>query len=178
MTQAASALGPTRRVPRWLLVALFASLAVNLVVVGLVAGALWRFRPLGWPGAAPNLLGYASLLPPERRKELWDQTAAERSRMRPLRREVRMAREATIRALTAQPYDRQLFLNAQQHQVEAEAQARRAVQELYLKIADGLTPEERHAFAHWRERHRPPGHNLLDVPEHRGKGAESDAAQR
>ena len=32
----------TRRVPRWLLVALLASLALNLVIVGSVAGAMWR----------------------------------------------------------------------------------------------------------------------------------------
>ena len=52
MTQAAAAPGPTRRVPRWLLVALFSSLAINLVFVGVVAGALWRFRHPGWPGGA------------------------------------------------------------------------------------------------------------------------------
>ena len=39
---------PTWRAPRWLLAALFASLALNLVVVGLVAGAVWRFRPPAW----------------------------------------------------------------------------------------------------------------------------------
>ena len=38
-----------RRAPRWLLVVLFTSLAVNLVIVGSVAGAVWRHRgPPGW----------------------------------------------------------------------------------------------------------------------------------
>ena len=35
---------PLRHAPRWLLGALFTSLAVNLIVIGLVAGALWRFH--------------------------------------------------------------------------------------------------------------------------------------
>ena len=48
-----------RRAPRWLLVVLFASLAVNLVIVGSVAGAVWRHRgPPAWAGVViPNLLG-------------------------------------------------------------------------------------------------------------------------
>jgi uncharacterized membrane protein len=176
MTEAATALTPTRRLPRWLLAALFASIAVNLVFVGLVAGALWRFRP-AWPGAAPTLINFTSLLPSDRRKQLWDQTAEERARMRPLRREVRAARDATVRALAAEPYDREQFLAAQQHQTETEAQARRTVQELNLKIADSLTPEERHAFARWRE-HHVPGRNRPEVPEPYGKGKGNDAAQR
>ena len=160
---------PARRVPRWTLVALIVSLALNLVVVGSVAGAVWRFR--GPPHAAassliPNLLGYASTLPTQRRKELWDRTAAERRHIRPFRREVRAAREETVKALVAEPFDRQLFIAAQSRQAEAEGRARQAVQDLYVKIADALTPEERRAFPRWREHRRHPGHNPLDEPDH------------
>ena len=45
MTDAAT--GKTRTLrgtPRWMLALLFASLAVNLVVVGSVAGVMWRHR--------------------------------------------------------------------------------------------------------------------------------------
>ena len=61
MTDAGNAnAGAVRRTPRWMLVALFVSLALNLIVVGSVAGAVWRFRtpppsclvktrPLAWP---------------------------------------------------------------------------------------------------------------------------------
>ena len=98
-----------RRVPRWLLVALLASLALNLVIVGSVAGAMWRFRkPPPWASAVtPNLLGYASTLPAPRRKQLWDTTAEERRHIRPFRREVRTAREETVKALIAEPFDKQ-----------------------------------------------------------------------
>lgn len=158
---------PVRRAPRLLLVALFASLALNLVIVGSVAGAMWRFRkPPPWAGAVtPNLLGYASTLSPDRRKQLWDLTVEERSHIRPFRREVRAARDETIKALAAEPFDQVAFKVAQQRQAEAESRARQAVQDLYVKIAGGLTPEERRAFPRWREHRRPPGHNLLDEPD-------------
>ena len=60
---------------------------------------------------------------------------------------------------------------AQARQAEAENRARQAVQDLYVKIADSLTPEERHAFPRWREHRRPPGHNLLDEPDRRRRSA-------
>src|SRR5204863_208381 len=96
MTDAGNAnAGAKRGTPRWVLVALFVSLALNLIVVGSVAGAVWRFRaPPVWATAVtPNLLGYASTLPPERRKHIWDQTVEERRHIRPFRRDVRAAPE-------------------------------------------------------------------------------------
>jgi len=157
-----------RRAPRWLLMVLFASLAVNLVIVGSVAGAVWRHRaPPVWTGVViPNLLGYASTFPAERRKQIWELTHDERDRMRPFRRTVRAAREETIKALVAEPFDRQQFLAAQGKLSEAENHARAAVQDLYAKIAESLTPEERQAYAHWRDRRRAPIRNLLDEPDH------------
>ena len=160
--------GTMRRTPRWVLVALFVSLALNLIVVGSVGGAVWRFRaPPVWATAVtPNLLGYASTLPLERRKHIWDQTVEERRHIRPFRREVRAAREETIKALVSEPFDRAKFLAAQGRQAEAENRARAAVQDLFVKVADSLTPQERHAFPLWREQRRPPVRNLLDEPDH------------
>src|SRR5256885_16924863 len=92
--------GAKRGTPRWVLMALFVSLALNLIVVGSVAGAMWRFRaPPVWATAVtPNLLGYASTLPPERRKHIWDQTVEERRHIRPFRRGGGARREGPIRA--------------------------------------------------------------------------------
>jgi uncharacterized membrane protein len=164
-------LEPKRRAPRWMLAALLVSLALNLIIVGSVAGAVWRFRtPPTWASAVtPNLLGYASTLPNERRKQLWDQTAEERGHIRPFRREVRAARGETIKALIAEPFDKQHFITAQARQAEAENRARQAVQDLYIKIADSLTPEERRAFPRWREHRRHPTHNLLDEPDQQAR---------
>jgi uncharacterized membrane protein len=158
---------PTRRMPRWMLVALITSLALNLVIVGSVAGAVWRFRkPPAWAGViTPNLLGYASTLPRERYKQLLDATADERRHLRPLRREVRAAREQTIKILVAEPFDREHFVAAQSRQAEAENRAREAVRSLYAKLAVVLTPEERRAFPGWRAHRRHPSQNLLDEPD-------------
>jgi uncharacterized membrane protein len=156
-----------RRAPRWMLLLLIGSLAVNFLIIGLTAGAMWRFRgPPPLAGVTPNLLGYASTLPSDRRKALWDLTEDERQSLRPFRREVRAAREETIQALVSEPFDRQRFMAAQGRQGDAEHRAREAVQSLFAKIASGLTPEERNAFPRWREHRRPPGQNLLDEPEH------------
>jgi uncharacterized membrane protein len=150
-----------------MLVALLVSLALNLTILGAVAGAMWRFhRPPAWAGAiTPNLLGYASTLPRERRKQLWDATAEERRHLRPFRRDVRTAREETIKALAADPFDRQRFVAAQTRQAEAENEARAAVRSLYAKLAEVLTAEERRAFPRWREDRRHPTQNLLDEPD-------------
>ncbi len=158
---------PARPNSRWLVVALLTSLALNLLIVGWVAGAIWRFhRPPAWTRViTPNLLGYASTLPRERRKQLWDATAEERRHLRPLRREVRAAREATIKILSVEPFDREHFLAAQTRQAAAEDRAHEAVRSLYAKLADVLTPEERRAFPGWRAHRRHPSQNLLDEPD-------------
>ena len=131
------------------------------------AGAVWRAHapPPGALAIIPNLLGYASTLSPQRRTELWDRTAEERGHIRPFRREVRAAREETVKALVAEPFEREKFIAAQARQAEAENRARDAAQELYVKIADFLTPEERRGYPRWREHRRPPSHNLLDEPD-------------
>ena len=167
MTDAADAkVGSMRRTPRWVLALLFGSLALNLVVVGSVVGAVFKGPPPWASVVVPNLLGYASTFPAERRKQIWEQTVEERRLMRPFRREVRAAREETIKALLAEPFAKQRFLEAQMRQAETENRARAAAQDLFAKVAETLTPEERRAFPRWREHRRPPGHNLLDEPEH------------
>lgn len=170
MSEVAMAVGQVyRKAPRWMIVVLIASLGANFIFIGLAAGFMWRFRgPPLMADITPNLLGYASTLPADRRTALWDQTEAERLQLRPFRREVRSAREDTIKALMAEPFDRERFLASQVRQGDAEHRARASVQNLYAKIASGLTLEERRAFARWREHRRPPGQNLLDEPDQTG----------
>jgi uncharacterized membrane protein len=162
------------RAPRWMVVLLVSSLALNLLVLGLVGTLMWRVRiPPPWEHAvARNLLGYASTLPAERRKELWELSAKERQHVRPFRREVRAARDETAKALSAEPFDRQQFLAAQARQADAEQRARDAVRSLYVTIAEAMTAEERRGFQHWRANRRPAVYNVLDEeqkPEEEGK---------
>jgi uncharacterized membrane protein len=159
------------RAPRWMVVLLVSSLALNLLVLGLVGTLMWRVRvPPPWEHVvARNLLGYASTLPAERRKELWDLSAKERQHVRPFRREVRAARDETAKALSAEPFDRQQFLAAQARQADAEQRAREAVRSLYVTIAEAMTAEERRGFQHWRANRRPAVHNVLDEEQKPGE---------
>lgn len=171
MTAAAASV--ERRAPRWMVVALFVSLALNLIVIGAVASFVWRHRlefaagpP---PHLAPNLLGYTSTLPAERRKDLWSQTEEERRTVRPLRRTLREARDESLKALTAEPFDQERYLVAQSRLLAADQKAREAVYRLYGQIAVNLTAEERRGFLRWREKRRP-WQNLLDEPDKQANG--------
>jgi uncharacterized membrane protein len=151
-----------------MVVALLASLAVNLAIIGATATALWRHRQqlqtAGAPHLLPNILSYASTLSPERRKELWTRTEEERRLVRPLRRELREAREESLKMLVAEPFDNQRYQEAQARLLTADQKAREAVYKLYGEIAAGLTSDERHGFLRWREKRRPM-QNLLDEPD-------------
>jgi hypothetical protein len=154
---------------RWVMPVLVGSLALNLIVLGAAASLLWRGHFEG-PGAplgrrvVPSVLGYAVTLPPERVKELEQQTKEEWERVRPLRRALVEARDASNKALAAEPFDRARFLAAQAHLVETDRASREAAFKLHSAIAMHLTPEERRGFLRWREQQRLP-QNPLDVPE-------------
>src|SRR3974377_1472121 len=114
MTQGIAGTGDrSNRVPRWIMAFLIVSLAINFIFIGSVAGAIWALR--GPPRAAPNpgLLSYIPTLPAERRKLLWEAASTERMNLRPLRHDARLAREATLMALVADPFDKQAALAAQ-----------------------------------------------------------------
>ncbi len=159
---------------RWLVTVLVVSLAVNMMLIGTAGGYLLRnssdlagttVSPL-----APNLLGYASSLPENRRKALWTVTEDERAGVRPLRRALRDAREEFLKALVAEPFDVARFSAAQDHLLEADRKAREAVHKLYAEIATNLTPAERRGYVPWRDGQRL-RKNLLDEPDGRSGGA-------
>ena len=96
--------------PRWMVIALFASLALNLVIAGATVGFVWRHSGAVSDAQVahlpPNLLSYASTLPAARQKELSARTEEQRQNVRPLRRQLREAREEAVTALVAEPFDR------------------------------------------------------------------------
>lgn len=148
---------PRRRAPRWMVALLVASLALNLLVVGAVAGSFWAFRHGGfWAGGgfAGSMLGYVSTLPTERRREIWRQAGDERRSLRAYRHAVREARTEAIRAIGAEPFDRERFRAAMRRVHEAETQARAGAEPLFTAIPALMTPAERQGFLRWREHHR------------------------
>ena len=148
--------------------ALFASLALNLIVVGATGGFVWRhsgaLKSAGAPYVSRSLLSYASTLPPERLKELSDRIVEQRQQVRPLRRHLREVREEAVQALVAEPFDRDRFRAIQARLLVADQKAREAVYQLYAEMAANMTPQERRGYAEWREKRRRI-RNPLDEPE-------------
>jgi uncharacterized membrane protein len=166
MTAVATGLHNGGRATRWLMPVLVGSLALNLIVIGAAGSLLWRGHfeapepPLG-RRVVPSVVGYAVTLPPERVKELQQLTKEEWEKVRPLRRALMEAREASNKALTAEPFERAQFLAAQVQLAEADRASREAAFKLHNAIATYLTPEERRGFLRWRELQRLP-QNPLD----------------
>lgn len=140
---------------RRLKIALLASLAINLLIVGAVAAALVGARhgvgPLGGPLiGSPNLLGFLRTLPHDRRDDIWRATTAERSSLSPARKDMRKARDDMHRALTTEPFDKDRFTAALKTYDDTEAHMRQSARGLVSAVADHLTAEERRAYVQWQ----------------------------
>jgi uncharacterized membrane protein len=141
------------RLRRWLKPALIASLALNALFLGTVISAFVRHGgPLMAASAqSPGNLGaYVATLPTERGKALWLRAGDRRRIMMPLRQEVRRARREALALLTAEPFDKDRFTEAQTRLVEAEHRQRLAQRDMLAELASGLTVEERRAYIRWR----------------------------
>ena len=148
---------PVRNVRRWMWIALIASLAVNLFVVGVVARSVWPFRYAvaggGGGGLAGNLAAYMGTLPESRRKELRAAMGQARPHqlLRPFRVELRWARQEAAAAFKAEPFNRDVFLAAEGRVQAAEARLRDAIVKLSADMAGRLTADERAGFLKWRD---------------------------
>jgi uncharacterized membrane protein len=153
--------------PRWMTAALFASLALNLVVVGAAAGFMWRHGGRVAEAQAPmpsNVLSFVNTLPAARQKELVARTEEQRQNVRPLRRQLRELREEAVQAMLAEPFDKDRFNAVQARLLSADQKAREAVHQLYAEIAASMTAQERRAFVDWRHKRRQM-RNPLDEPD-------------
>jgi len=154
MTDRAPETGPAAaRQPRWVKLALVASVALNLLILGTIGGSIWASRhgpQLAARGSGPHLLGFTRTLPDERRFEIWKVTRSDLRALRPMRKEVRRARARARAALVAEPFDQQKFADAQARVFEAEIALRREAQQLFVTIAAALTSQERAAFTKWQ----------------------------
>lgn len=140
-----------RRWPRWKGILLVVSLAVNLLIAGLVATAAIRHRFAPPPGLGQaTVVAFARTLPEPRRQEIWQAARGERSALRPFRRELRLARDEVRKALLAEPFDAERFKNAHHSLLVAEDSARKAAHALYEAVALRMTAEERRSFVQWQ----------------------------
>ncbi|MGE0764920.1 MAG: periplasmic heavy metal sensor [Hyphomicrobiaceae bacterium] len=169
------------RWPRWKGVLLVASLAVNLLIFGIVSAAGIKH---GW-GPPPSvqqatLLRFARGLPAERKKQVWDVIRPQIRAIRPFWRELREARAVARAALTAEPFDVQRFRTAHARMLEAELNVRKAIYPLYDNVGTLLTPEERREYARWQSEHERPWRNRhhRTSGDRQGDDADDDPPQK
>ena len=147
-----------KRAPRWMWVTLISSLAINLLVVGIVGGAILKWRHGGhWGGHGfGGPMGkYISTLPDERRSEIRQTIRAQFMKLRPQWKEVRRARNKVSESLKVEPFDRSRFEAALNDLRRAEFTAREAMTPVLSELATKLSPKERQEFLkHQTRRHK------------------------
>jgi uncharacterized membrane protein len=140
--------------PRWLAGAFIVSLALNLLILGIVGGAAWRWRTYGPP--SPDMMGgfaaFASHLPAERRRDLAPVLEPQRAEIKRLRMSMREARDAANRVMTVEPFDPVAFAAAHSRVLDVQIALRRAEQTALVTAISKLTAEERRSLQIWRER--------------------------
>lgn len=129
---------------------LYASLALNLVVIGGAASALWRHRHHGPDGH--GLSGFVHQLPQERREPLHEFLKSERAKVKPIREEIAGAWKETNELLGQEPFDKDKMKAAMTRMNETEARLRATIADALVETAARMTPQERQAMKAWRER--------------------------
>ena len=147
---------PPRPGSRRLKYALIASLALNLLVVGAVAGTL-AMHAFGKPpprfghhrGEDFGLMGLTRTLPEARRKEIRKELREDRKRLRPLIDEIRTARRDAADKLAAEPFDRAALQSAIDAVSDKERALRQEAVGIFIGHAERLNADERRTLAEW-----------------------------
>ncbi len=134
------------RIPIWFRIVLGLSLALNLAVVGVVAGAAWRhggkdrMRGPGHPGGA----ALYRALPPDERRAFRDDL---RARHPDLHNPAQNGQDALIAALRARPFDPQALAAAMSAEAARREVWQRAVQQVWLERVTAMDDAARATFA-------------------------------
>jgi uncharacterized membrane protein len=149
--------GPSRPAGFNLRIALMASLALNVLIIGAVGGILLVPRHHGWPGhgfKGAGIDGFARTLPAERSDIIRKKLEGDRAVLDPLRKEEREARAAARSVLMTEPFDVEKFKAALSRAVDADEKEKRARMALFAETAAALTPDERRQLHEWFEKRR------------------------
>jgi uncharacterized membrane protein len=139
---------PGRRTPRWIWALLFLSLALNLLIIGVIGGSMWAVRRGGFwdaPLFMERTHRFMRRLPEERRAVVRSTFAQFRPQLQPYWRDVRMARVA-IGRLIEDGYTQEQFDAALTDLFAKEARAREAARPMIAQMLNVLKPEERRRF--------------------------------
>jgi len=151
------------RTNRWLIGGLIASLALNLLLVGMVIGRLSGFGPP--PGMGPDptagffrVLGFLS---DERRAAITPELREKMGKVMPMLRKLRHDQHDVFAALTAEPFDASALAQTLADLRTNLTMAQVASHQSFVEMAKSLTPDERRALANALRRPphrlRPPG---------------------
>ncbi|MEL7043462.1 MAG: periplasmic heavy metal sensor [Pseudomonadota bacterium] len=127
-----------------LLLALLLSVAVNLLVAGIVLGKMGFER--GHP-EPPPVAWAARELSPETRRLVRRRMVEQLEAVRPLRRELRSAHSRVRRAVSAEDYDPKALKDALAELRRVTNRYQELLHNNLAEIAAGLPPEERSALA-------------------------------
>ncbi len=149
---------------RNLRLALMASLALNILIVGGVAAAFVLPHLHGWKGHPKpgSLAGFAETLPPDRAEIVRQKVRGEKANLEVLTKEERESREAARVVLTEDPFDVAKFKVALDRVAQALDKQTRARMTLVADTAAELSPEERKQLHAYFEKHRPHRHHPPD----------------
>jgi uncharacterized membrane protein len=154
---------PPGRRRRWLGLALVLSLAVNLFLVGILAGG-WLargpaagFDPAAGPASIPHMI---RALPPTARDAALERFAERRRALRGQMTALRRARQSVYEALTAEAFDRAALEAALGDLREQVAALQAGLHEAIVAVAERLEAEDRREMAE----------TLRGLARHRGRG--------
>lgn len=162
--------------------ALIASLAINLLILGSMAGHRYFGHSGPWRGARGDevgLMGYARTLDKDRRTAIRRVVQADRPAIRALHDELRKARIAASEVLAAEPFDKEKARAALLAIGEAEARMKAAGLNTFLAAAEQMSPDERAGLVEWWKRRRP--NHFREPPPWREKrkgGRDEDDGER
>jgi uncharacterized membrane protein len=148
--------GPKPKNGRWVKIILAVSLALNLAVVGVVAGVALKAHRQD-SGRTPevrelNFGPFTEALSRPQRREMLRDFVSDRTRLRALRDQIGIEFQAVLDAVRADPFDPaalEAALSAQSNSTVARLErGRMALQSVIL----GMTPEERLTYAERLER--------------------------
>lgn len=141
---------PFLRMKPWLRVLLFVSLAMNLAVAGVVAGAAWRQggpdRDRG-PRSDRVSVAYIRALSDEDRRAIRDAMRAELPDRTALRTEMRAGFDAILETLRAGELDRDRLAAQISAQFAIGSDIQTTARSLMLDRIAAMSPEERRAYA-------------------------------
>ncbi|RUO99174.1 periplasmic heavy metal sensor [Hyphomicrobium sp.] len=152
MTVEANRSSPADR-SRYLYMGFIASLAVNLLFVGLSAAVVWHHhQEEEQPRRDMGFLGFVNKLAPDRQPIIKAKVMSDRAAMKDLRANMRKTWIEANDLLTAEPFDKAKFLAALMKLRTAEDNFKNAIYTSVADTAETLTPDERKLLQEWREK--------------------------